>query len=67
MLVLKTQPFLSKNEHKNEERKNFFMVFKWFNMMIKARQKCGANYEIMQINEKYSVERNETKQKEIKI
>lgn len=36
------------------------MVFKWFNMMIKMRQNCGANYEIMQINEKYS-KQNEAK------
>lgn len=36
------------------------MVFKWFNVMIKTRQKCGANSETMQINEKYSV-RSETK------
>lgn len=31
------------------------MAFKWFKVMIKTRWKCGANYEIMQINEKYSV------------
>lgn len=35
--------------------------------MIKACQNCGANYEIMQMNEKCLVERNETKRNENNI
>lgn len=65
VLVLKTQLFRPKNPPKRGT-KEFFMVFKWFNMMIKMRQNCGANYEIMQINRKILATKTQTRRNKAK-